>query len=645
MKNNFYLFQILNRKKWFFTIACIVLLSAVFYLYSKSFSNFPILDDVGNLHTLNSLNDSWDNATAIITQNKSGPSGRPISMSSFIIDWFISPNDYGQMKLTNALIHLITACCGFALLSNLFSTFVEKKHQYIYAAFVTAMWLIAPIHVSTVLYPVQRMAQLSTLFSLISLLSYSYLRLKFIKNERYLPHIITVIISTFFIATGYFAKENAFVSVFLLILIESFFFSEHRIKQKRHIVYKISLFFAFIAFISFMILGPLYFNNFTHRNFDQYQRVITEIDVLRDYFRKIAFPDISSFGVYNDDFPITKSLLDSKTTLITLLLMIIPPIILLRSVNVNLKVVGFGICFFLCGHLIESSFIAIEIYFEHRNYLPAWGIFISISFVFIYFFEKAKSNIYKKAVVIAIVVYLGSISLSLNSLISHWQSEQNLIVHSYRSHPNSLRATNAMFNLLIENNNPKDAKTVIEAFTRNNPDRANATLPRKLMLSHYTNTAPNQDLYNQLSKPIPKQNYISIGYYYGLDGVVNLIIASKDTSISIPKLIEVLKTHIKYNTDRPRYLWGLYTNIAKLEAFSGNKKIAIANLQKAWKYIPENPTPGFMIIDIMLKKSEQETMREIIEKLEKQTPRSLISEWEKINRIKSSYCNKKHIKK
>src|SRR5690606_28740337 len=38
-----------------------------------------------------------------------------------------------------------------------------------------------------------------------------------------------------------------------------------------------------------------------------------------------------------------------------------------------------GWFFFLAAHLVESSFLPLELYFEHRNYLPALGL--SIAFV------------------------------------------------------------------------------------------------------------------------------------------------------------------------------------------------------------------------------------------------------------------------
>src|SRR5690606_3712130 len=39
---------------------------------------------------------------------------------------------------------------------------------------------------------------------------------------------------------------------------------------------------------------------------------------------------------------------------------------------------GTGVLFFLLGHALESGPFALEIYFEHRNYLPSLGIVIAV---------------------------------------------------------------------------------------------------------------------------------------------------------------------------------------------------------------------------------------------------------------------------
>ncbi|MFO7551963.1 MAG: hypothetical protein R6W80_11190, partial [Haliea sp.] len=96
---------------------------------------------------------------AILSSN-AGPSGRPLAMLSLALNaaWQDTLSAI-PFKLTNLLIYLL---CGLLLLGFL----VQLQRAQPAAAvsrlgvpamgLAVALWLLAPLHVSTVLYPVQR---------------------------------------------------------------------------------------------------------------------------------------------------------------------------------------------------------------------------------------------------------------------------------------------------------------------------------------------------------------------------------------------------------------------------------------------------------------------------------------------------------
>src|SRR5690606_36702968 len=55
---------------------------------------------------------------------------------------------------------------------------------------------------------------------------------------------------------------------------------------------------------------------------------------------------------------------------ITAWAMVIPAAVITRK---SAPQMAFSILWFLCGHLMESTIIALEVYFEHRNYLAMLG--------------------------------------------------------------------------------------------------------------------------------------------------------------------------------------------------------------------------------------------------------------------------------
>jgi hypothetical protein len=88
-------------------------------------------------------------------------------MASFLLSTALGGYNPFAFKLGNLVVHL---ACGIAGWQVLRRALALDKHLAaradMVAALLVALWLLHPLNVSTVLYAVQRMAQLSTLFAL-----------------------------------------------------------------------------------------------------------------------------------------------------------------------------------------------------------------------------------------------------------------------------------------------------------------------------------------------------------------------------------------------------------------------------------------------------------------------------------------------
>ena len=92
----------------------------------------------------------------------------------------------------------------------------------------------------------------------------------------------------------------------------------------------------------------------------------------------LLIPHIQTRGLYQDGIVISTGLLTPWTTL--------PALLGLLTLGVGgwlarwrWPLLSLAILFFLAGHLLESTTIALELYFEHRNYLPAIFLFLPIA--------------------------------------------------------------------------------------------------------------------------------------------------------------------------------------------------------------------------------------------------------------------------
>ena len=104
-----------------------------------------------------------------VLADRSGPLGRPLAMISFAANaWLAGGLDAYPIKLTNLLLHLLTGLglyrFTWVLLRPGSPLGLDERRAAWAALLATAVWLLHPLHVSTVLYAVQRMAILAALF-------------------------------------------------------------------------------------------------------------------------------------------------------------------------------------------------------------------------------------------------------------------------------------------------------------------------------------------------------------------------------------------------------------------------------------------------------------------------------------------------
>src|SRR6185369_4769326 len=120
-----------------------------------------LFDDFANLPALGAFGPIDNVATFLyyITSGSADPTGRPLALLSFLIDARNWPADPAPFKRTNLLLHLLNgALLGWLLLRLGKALALDATRATIAAVFGSALWLLHPLLVSTVLYIVQREA-------------------------------------------------------------------------------------------------------------------------------------------------------------------------------------------------------------------------------------------------------------------------------------------------------------------------------------------------------------------------------------------------------------------------------------------------------------------------------------------------------
>jgi len=422
------------------------LILTILIIYFPGLNGPFVFDDLSNITNNAHIRITKLNTNSIsnsLSSGHAGPLKRPVAMLSFALNYYFSGGYIASaFKITNILIHCVNAILTFILCRQFFKyaapsmgkKFSDKSVFY-FAASISIIWALHPINLTSVLYIVQRMTSLSTLFSLSSIILYLFARNRWLHNQFSWHTAGLFFASMTSLTLALFSKENAVLIPLIILLIEWVLYSNERpwrhfnklSKQKQRVVcstISTLCFFALLWAIDYASGG------FNSRPFTMLERVLTESRVLCFYISLILIPRINGFGLFHDDIALSSSLFSPWTTItsIAFILCLLITAFYYRKKN---PLFALGIGWFFIGHLLESTIFPLEIAHEHRNNLPSIGIIIA-AFSLIPF-EKISS---KKTIVsiILITLILGSTTWLR---AKQWGNYQSLAHYETAHHPNS----------------------------------------------------------------------------------------------------------------------------------------------------------------------------------------------------------------
>lgn len=437
---------------------------SIFLAYSNSAGSPFIFDDRPSILDNTHIRLTELTVPNILNGFKGPLAVRPVANFSFAVNYFFSRYNVFTYHIVNILIHILNACLLYYFFKFTINIYYKKAVNFkpdsgsstdfqkeltrfsIVSFFLSAIWAFNPLHVQSVTYIIQRMNSMATLFFMLSILL--YIKGRVVQNrinrkcsgERQGSPLIAALffagsLFSWFLSLG--CKEIAIVLPFMIFLYELLFFQELNPRHCR-------LFLIFVLISSLIGGALLYFipdnrilsrllNSYDFFDFTIKQRCLTESRVVIYYISLLFFPHPSRL-LFDYDFPLSNALLSPPTTILSLLT--IASILLLAFfIARKERVIAFCIFWFLGNLALESSFIGLDIIFEHRTYLPSM-MMLPIPFLLLLKIRRLPFRAWI-SIVCGFIIICGFWTYERNRV---WQSRESIWRDSVMKAPGNHRA-------------------------------------------------------------------------------------------------------------------------------------------------------------------------------------------------------------
>lgn len=566
-------------KKYLPILSLYVFILLCALIYANGLQGNFLFDDYPNLESLGAYGviDNQDKIRNFISNGFAGPTGRPLSLASFLLDANTWPSAPYSFKYTNLMIHLLNGIllCWAVLL--LLRNYNYKEQQAVWIALIaSSIWLLHPYFVSTTLYVVQRMAQLATLFTLIGIIGYlkARLLLTYKPLQAYFYMALSIGLCTI-LAT--YSKENGALLPLLILVLE--YCNPNKV-YKPIWQWRALCLWVPSCVVLYLIFRKLNFSEdlWPNRNFNQVERLYSEARIVTEYLYHLFVPQIEGRGLYQDGYLVSKSILQPITTLYSIIFLIGLALSAFVCKN-KYPLFSVAVLFFFAAHMMESTVIGLELYFEHRNYLAALFLFLPVAAAL----YALKEKIEPKLVYFIIVVIFSILSFFTYERAKLWGNTDELLLYWAKNTPESPRAQSTIAMTLMEQGYILESKQHLEHSLERIPQ--SALLNMQLLLQKVSYGIATEEDFKLTTERLAKQPFDAQAIQ-GLRILAEGVIANEQQCIRYCQLtlglIQHLDQHASYKKISVYRRMSPYLK-AKIYLAMHQERLALASYQEAIK--------------------------------------------------------------
>ena len=440
-------------------------LLVTWFAYAPGVSGGLHFDDPPNLGGLAEIHDR-DSALRFIVSGNAGPLGRPLALATFVPQAEAWPDRPDVFLKTNILIHLFNGFLVSWFLYLLGLARGAKDQQAAYAAVGSAaVWMLLPILASSSLFIVQRMTTLSATFVLLGAIGYLYAR-RLAAQRPFLGLVLMSISLGLGASLSALAKESgALLFIFILAAETTLLRRPPGMPRMLWRTWYTATLLIPMSLLAWYLVTLLPYSEATilRRGFTGFERLITQAEILWRYLYLAFLPSPPALGPYHDDYRLLTSLSQWAAVLSVVGWLIVITLAVLARRKAPLF--SFAVAWFLGGHLIESTTVPLELYYEHRNYLPLLGPAYALVAGALSLSREWRTKVY--VILVAYCLMLAGLLFSVTSL----SGNPALAAEMWQIYkPDSLRATQRLARQNEESGDPWTALRFLRGYLERNPD-------------------------------------------------------------------------------------------------------------------------------------------------------------------------------
>lgn len=294
---------------------------------------------------------------------------RGLPTLTFALDyWRAGGADPATFKTTNIVIHALTALALAWFFNSLLQIAGIRGARTGWLASALALaWAAHPLQVSSVLYAVQRLQTMGTLFLVLALHAYSLARQAQVEGRSGRTGLMaTALLWAIAMSCKEDSAQLPAYTLALELTLFRFAAADAALGQRWRKGYQLAVLAGMGLYLFVVVPHYWHWDAYAGRNYSTPERLLTQARVLCLYLWQIVLPLPSHMPFYYDWLQPSRDWLHPWTTLpaIALLLALLGSAWRLRR---RMPLFALGVFLFFSAHFITSNVIGLELAFEHRN--------------------------------------------------------------------------------------------------------------------------------------------------------------------------------------------------------------------------------------------------------------------------------------